>query len=125
MIGLDDATICMKFLNVKDTFTYNPHFEQRSHEITKTFWLPKKSLVELKVSEYHLILNLNGVLVVTREGPTRFQLVILQARLKEFFFSCATKFIVYIWSFAMRRKFSKHLEIIKKRTSVHLKVSKK
>jgi hypothetical protein len=53
MIGLDDATICIEFMNVKDTFTYNPHFEQRSHEITKTFWLPKKSLAELKVSEYH------------------------------------------------------------------------
>ncbi len=58
-------------------------------------------------------------------GPTKFQLVILRARLKEFLSSCATKFIVYIWSFAMRRIFSKNLEIIKKRTSVHLEVSKK
>ncbi len=44
MIGLDDATICMEVLNVKDTFTYNPHFEQRSHEITKKHFGCQKNL---------------------------------------------------------------------------------
>jgi hypothetical protein len=55
MIGLDVVTVCTKFLNVKDTFTYDPHFEQGLHEIVTTFRFLEKSLVESKVSEYHLI----------------------------------------------------------------------
>jgi len=77
MIGLDDATICTKFLNVKDTFTYNPHSKQGLHETVMTCQLLEKSQGESKVNEYHLIFDLNGILVATREGPTRFQLVIL------------------------------------------------
>jgi hypothetical protein len=124
MIGLDDVAICTEFLNAKDTFTYGPHFEQGLHEIATTFRLIEKSLVESKVSGYHLIFDLNGVLVVIGEGPTRFRLMILRPRLKEFFYSCATKFTVYIWSFAIRRNFSKHLEIIKEGIGVHLESSK-
>jgi hypothetical protein len=31
---------------------------------------------------------------------------------------------MYIWSFAMRRNFSRHLEVIKERIGVHLKYSR-
>jgi hypothetical protein len=71
MIGLNDATIYTKKINVKDTFTYGPHIEQGLHEIAKTSRLPKKSLRESKVSEYHLIFYLNAILVAIGEGPTR------------------------------------------------------
>jgi hypothetical protein len=124
MIGLDDIIVCTEFLNVKDTFTYNPHFEQGSHEIVMTFCLPEKSLVESKVSEYHLIFDLNGVLVTTREGPTKSWPMILRPRLREFLSSCATKFTMYIWSFVMWKFFSKYLEIIRERTCVHVEFSK-
>jgi hypothetical protein len=36
-----------------------------------TSWLLEKALDELKVSEYHLIFDLNGILVVTGEDPTK------------------------------------------------------
>jgi hypothetical protein len=77
MIRLDDVVVCMKFLNAKDTFTYDPHFEQGSHDIAMTFQLSKKSLVKSKVSEYHLIFDLNGVLILIGEGPTTYRLMIL------------------------------------------------
>jgi hypothetical protein len=122
MIGLDDVVVCMEFFNVKDTFTYDPHSKQGStHEITTTSWLLKKSLSELKVSEYHLIFDLNGILVATREGPTRSQPMILQSRWRECLSSCATNFTMYIWYSTTRRKFSKHLEIIRERIDVHIK----
>jgi hypothetical protein len=50
MIRLDDVAICTEFFNVKETFTYDPHFEQGSHEIATTSWLLKKSLCESKVN---------------------------------------------------------------------------
>jgi hypothetical protein len=59
MIGLDDVVVCIEFFNVKDTFTYDPHSKQGSHEIATKSRLLKKSLGELKVSEYHLIFDLN------------------------------------------------------------------
>jgi hypothetical protein len=76
------------------------------------------------VIEYHLIFDLNGVLVATWEAPTRLRLVILKLGLKDFLSSGASKFIVYIWSFAMRRNFNKKLETIKERTGVHLDSSR-
>jgi hypothetical protein len=76
------------------------------------------------VNEFHLIFDLNGILVTIGEGPTRFQLVILWPRLKKFLSSCATKFIMYIWFSTMKRKFSNNLEIIKERIVVHLESSR-
>jgi len=83
--------------------------------------LLEKSLGELKVSEYHLIFDLNGILVVIGEGPTKSQPMILRLGLKKFLFSCVIKFIAYIWFSEMRRNFSKHSVLIKKRTNVYLK----
>jgi hypothetical protein len=50
----------------------------------------------VEVSEYHLIFNLNGVLVVTSEGQTKSRPVVLKPNLKEFLFYCVKKFTVYI-----------------------------
>jgi len=86
--------------------------------------LPEKSLGELKVNEYHLIFDLNGILVAIGEGPIKFWLVILWLGLRKFLSSCATKFIMYIWFSTMKRNFSNHLEIIKERISVHLESSR-
>jgi hypothetical protein len=119
MIGLDDAIFCTKFLNVKDTFTYGPHIKQGLHEIA-TSRLLEKFLCESKVNEYHLIFDLNGVLVTIGEGPTRSRPVILQPKLKEFLSSYATKFIMYIWFSTMKKKHSRHLETIRERIGVHL-----
>jgi hypothetical protein len=80
--------------------------------------LLKKSLGELKVNEYHLIFDSNGILVAIGECPTRNWSMILQLGLKEFLSSCATKFTMYIWSSVMRRNFSRHLEVIRERIGV-------
>jgi hypothetical protein len=61
----------MEFFNLEDTFTYCPHIEYGLHEITTTFRLPEKLIGESKVSEYHLFFDLNEVLAVIGEGPTR------------------------------------------------------
>jgi hypothetical protein len=114
----------MEIYNAKDTFTYDPHSKQGLHEIAMTSRLLEKSLGESKVREYHLIFYLNGVLIATGEGPTKFRPVILRLGLKKFLSNGATKFNVYIWSFIMKRKFSKHLEIVKERIDVHFKSSR-
>jgi hypothetical protein len=72
------------------------------------------------VSDYHLIFNLNGVLVAMNEGQTRTQLVVLRLGIKEFCSACVKTFMVYIWSLVMKRNFLKHLEIIVEKTDVHL-----
>jgi hypothetical protein len=69
-------------------------------------------VVTTKVNEYHLILDLNGILLVTGEGPNKFHLVVLKNGLKELLYICVKKIIVYIWSSMMRRNFVRHLEII-------------
>ncbi len=78
----------------------------------------------MEVNEYHLIFNLNGVLVVTGEGQTKSRLIVLRPGLKEFFFACVKKFTMYIWSSAMKRNFLKHLDIIAKKTCVFLRTSR-
>lgn len=60
------------------------------------FEFVRKNVATAKVSEYHLIFNLNGILMVIGEGPTRFHLVVLKLGLKEFLYICVKKFIVYI-----------------------------
>lgn len=71
----------------------------------------------MEVSEYHLFFDMNGVLVARRDGPTRSHLVVLKPGLKNFLCTCVNKFIIYIWSFAMRN-FARDLEIIKDKTIV-------
>jgi TFIIF-interacting CTD phosphatase-like protein len=70
------------------------------------------------VSDYHLIFDLNGVFIAIGKGQTKACLVVIRPSLKEFLFACVKKITVYIWSLAMKRNFSKHLEIIAKKTSI-------
>jgi len=65
-----------------------------------------------KVNEYHLIFDINGILMVIGEGPTGFHVMVLKLGLKELLYICVKKFIVYIWSSMMRKFFVRHLEII-------------
>jgi hypothetical protein len=78
----------------------------------------------VEVSDYHLIFDLNGVLVATNEGQTKSCLVVLKPSLKEFLFACVEKFMVYIWSSIMKRNFLKHLDIIIEKTCVFLLTSR-
>jgi hypothetical protein len=84
------------------------------------FKFAQKYVVTVEVSEYHLFFDLNGVLMATREGPIRSQQVVLRLGLKKFLCICVKKFIVYIWSFAMRKNFARHLELIKEKNIVFL-----
>jgi len=54
------------------THLHTIHILDMDHMKSQHLDCQKKSLVELKVSEYHLIFNLNGILLATREGPTKF-----------------------------------------------------
>jgi hypothetical protein len=78
---------------------------------------------KVKVSDYHLIFNLNGVLVAIGEGQTRSRLV-LKLDLKEFFFIYVNRFMMYTWSSIMKRNFSRHLDIITEKTSILLLTSR-
>jgi hypothetical protein len=75
---------------------------------------PQEKHLSLEVTNYHLIFNLNGVLVVTSENKTK------TPSLKEFLFACVKKFMVYIWSLVMKIVFFKWLDIIADKTSIHL-----
>ncbi len=59
----------------------------------------------LEVIDFHLIFDLNGVLVVTSENQIKTFPVVLRLGLKEFLFACVKKVTVYIWSLAMKRNF--------------------
>ncbi len=72
----------------------------------------------MEVNHYHLIFDLNGVLVATSEGQTRSCLMILRPGLKEFLFAYVKEFTVYIWSSTMKKSFSRHLEIITKKIGI-------
>ncbi len=56
--------------------------------------------------------------MVIGEGQTRSHLVVLKLGLKNFLFTYVNKFMVYIWSLAMKKNFSRHLDIITKKTCV-------
>jgi len=45
----------------------------------------------VEVNDYHLVFNLNGVLVVIGEGQTRFRSIVLRPSLKEFLCTCVKK----------------------------------
>jgi hypothetical protein len=74
----------------------------------------------LEVSYYHLIVDLNGVLVAIGEGQTKSRPMVLRLGLKEFLSICVKHFIMYTWSLTMKRNFSRHLEIITKKIGIHL-----
>ncbi len=82
-------------------------------EMTTTSSFPTHTLQEkypsLEVSDYHLIFDLNGVLVAMGEGQTRTCLINLRPSHKEFLFASVKKITVYIWSLVMKRNFLKHL----------------
>jgi hypothetical protein len=78
----------------------------------------------VEVNEYHLIFDLNGVLVAIGEGQTRSRPVVLKPSLKEFLFACVKKFKEYIWSLTMNRNFLRQLDIITEKIGVFLPTSK-
>jgi len=92
--------------------------DTQCEQIGMSFGSPKQIWLAMEVNDYHLIFDLNG------EGQTRSHLIVLTFSLKEFFSSCVKKFIVYIWSLVMKRNFSKHLDIITKKTCVLLSTSR-
>jgi hypothetical protein len=96
--------------------TYTSSFPKGDvQEITMTFGFLAHTLqvkcpsLEVEVNDYHLIFDLNGVFVATSEGETKTHLVVLSLGFKEFLSACLKKIMVYIWSLAMKRNFSKHL----------------
>jgi hypothetical protein len=89
------------------TFCFPIHTPQEKHHL-------------LEMSDYHLISDLNGVLVATGEGQIRTHLVVLRLGLKEFLSTCVKKFMAYIWSSTMKKNFSKHLEITIEKTGNRL-----
>ncbi len=56
----------------------------------------------LEVNDYCLIFDLNGTLIAMSEGQIRTRLVVIRFGLKEFLSTCVKKFIMYIWSSAMK-----------------------
>ncbi len=78
----------------------------------------------VEMSDYHLIFDLNGVLVATGEGQSKSHLVVLRLGLKEFLSICIKKFMMYIWSLATKRNFSRHLDIIIKKIGIFLPFSR-
>jgi hypothetical protein len=89
-----------------------------------SFGSSKQTQPTMEMIDYHLIFNLNGVLVVISESQIRSCLIVLNFGLKEFFSTCVKKFTMYVWSSAMKRNFSKHLDIIAEKTKVLLPTSK-
>ncbi len=90
------------------SFHCGSHIELALQEIAMIFRIPKEIRPVMEVSKYHLIFDLNGVLVATREGQiTTSHLVVLRLGLKEFFSTCIKKFRVYIWSLAMKKNFAR------------------
>jgi hypothetical protein len=89
-----------------------------------TFGSSEQIQLVVEVSDYHLIFDLNGVLVAIGEGQIRSHLIVLKHGLKEFLSTCKKKFTMYIWSSVMKRNFSTHLDIIVKKISVLLPSSK-
>jgi hypothetical protein len=79
---------------------------------------PQENQPLVEVNDYHLIFDLNGVLVATNEGQTKTHPMVLRFSLKEFFSTCVNFFIMYIWSSAMRRNFLSYLEIIVEKIGV-------
>jgi hypothetical protein len=86
----------MLVLKVKKSLAHDPQTEQGSQDIAMTLGLLEKNVVVAKVNGYHLIFDLNGVLMVTREGSTRFHPMVLRLVLKKFVCTCVKKSTIYI-----------------------------
>jgi antibiotic biosynthesis monooxygenase (ABM) superfamily enzyme len=56
---------------VKNSLAHDPQTEQRSQYIAMTSSLLERNVVVVEVNGYHLIFDINGILVVTGEGSTR------------------------------------------------------
>jgi hypothetical protein len=78
----------------------------------------KEKLPSLELNDYHLIFNLNGVLVAMSESQIRTHPVVLTPSLKEFLSICVKKIMMYIRSSIMKRNISRHFQIIIKKISV-------
>jgi hypothetical protein len=74
----------------------------------------------VEVGDYHLIFDLNGVLVAIGEGRTKSHPIVLRLGLKKFLSTYVNKFTVYIWSSTMKRNFLRHSDIIVEKTNVFL-----
>jgi hypothetical protein len=74
----------------------------------------------LEVTDYHLIIDLNGVHFPTSEGQTKSRAMVLRFGLKEFLSTCVNFFMVYTWFSTMKINFLRHLEIITKKISICL-----
>jgi hypothetical protein len=76
----------------------------------------------LEVSIFHVIFNLNGVLMATRFAMVQnieqqkpsipFHILILKPGLKEFLEWCIVQFVVYIWSTTQQHNINKYLDQI-------------
>jgi hypothetical protein len=54
----------------------------------------KQTWPTMEVSDYHLIFDLNGVLVVIGENQIKSHSIVLRPNLKEFLSTCVNKFMV-------------------------------
>jgi hypothetical protein len=68
-------------------------------------------LLTTEVSPFHMIFNLNGVLIATNfdRGSCT---IILRPRLKEFLEKCLAQFQVYIWFIAQKHSIYNYLDYI-------------
>jgi hypothetical protein len=86
-------------------------------------------LPSLEVSVFHIIFNLNGILIATHFNTARYWrappcIVIFEPRLKEFLERCVTQFHVYIWSTTQRHNIYKYLDQIWHQTQIFIDPSK-
>jgi hypothetical protein len=75
--------------------------DTQREQIGMKFGSLKQTWLAVEVNDYHLIFDLNGVLVATSEGQIRSHPNVLRLGLKEFLFACVKKFTMYIWSLAI------------------------
>jgi hypothetical protein len=68
-------------------------------------------LLVVKVTPFHVIFNLNEIMIVTCFNKT-FHTTILHPRLKEFLEKCLAKFQVYIWFAAQHHNIYNYLDQI-------------
>jgi hypothetical protein len=69
--------------------------EEGQHEITTTSSFHEEIRLVVEVNDYHLIFNLNGVLMASIKGQIKSHHVVLKHGLKEFIFACVKKFTMY------------------------------
>ncbi len=80
-------------------------------------------LLVMEVSPFHVIFDLNKVLIVTRFDKGS-RTVILRLGLKEFLDKCLTPFQVYIWSTIQHHNIYDYLDHIWCKTKISIHASK-